>query len=81
MSALYRTVKKDGWDLEIFVFEDGKGKRLPVVVNNSGTSTCWTDPFTTEQEALDEARMGAFAIVQRAGIRAYSHAPSCRLPF
>jgi hypothetical protein len=41
----------------------------------------WADPFTTEQEALDEARMGAFAIVPRAGIRAYSYAPSCRLPF
>jgi hypothetical protein len=55
MSALCRTVQKDGWELEICIFEDGEGKWLLEIVNDANTSTCWTDPFDTEQQALDEA--------------------------
>lgn len=55
MSELCRTVSKDGWDLEIFIFEDGEGGWLLEIENDSGTSTCWTEPFNTEQAALDEA--------------------------
>lgn len=55
MSSLCQTVKKDGWDLEVFIFEDGEGKWLLEVVDDAGTSTCWTEPFETEQVALDDA--------------------------
>ena len=55
LSALCRTVTKDGCELEIFIFEDGEGKWLLEIENDSGTSTCWSEPFDTEQQALDEA--------------------------
>lgn len=54
-SALCRTVEKDGSDLEIFIYKDGKGKWLLEVESESGTSVCWDDSFNTEQAALDEA--------------------------
>jgi hypothetical protein len=55
MSALCQTVVKDGWELDIFIFEDGEGKWMLEVVDDMNTSTCWTDSFDTEQQALDEA--------------------------
>ena len=55
MSALCRTVKKDGSELEICIFEDGEGRWLLEIVNEENTSTCWAEPFDTEQQALDEA--------------------------
>ena len=55
MSALCRTVKKDGADLAIHIYDDGEGKWLLEIVSDSGTSTCWSDSFDTEQLALDEA--------------------------
>lgn len=54
-SALCRTIKKDGWELEICIFEDGEGKWRLEVINDVNTATCWTEPFDTDQEALDEA--------------------------
>jgi hypothetical protein len=54
-SPLCRTIRKDGWKLEICIFEDGEGKWLLEVINDVNTSTCWTEPFNTDQEALDEA--------------------------
>jgi len=55
MSELCRTVTKDGWELEIFIFEDGEGKWLLKIVDDSDTANCWTESFDTEQQALDEA--------------------------
>lgn len=55
MSSLCRTVTKDGWNLEIFIYEDGEGQWLLEVVNDADVSTCWTESFETEQDALDEA--------------------------
>lgn len=55
MSALCRTVVKNGWEFDILIFEDGEGKWLLEVVDDSNTSTCWTDSFDTEQQALDQA--------------------------
>jgi hypothetical protein len=55
LSPLCRTIKRDGWELEICIFEDGEGKWLLEVINDVNTSTCWSEPFDTDQEALDEA--------------------------
>jgi len=41
--------------LEIEIYEDGSGKWLLEVVDERNTSTVWTEPFDTEQLALDEA--------------------------
>ena len=55
MSSLCRTVTKDGWNVEIFIYEDGEGQWLLEVVDDADVSTCWTKSFETEQDALDEA--------------------------
>ena len=55
MSPLCRTVTKDGWNLEIVIYEDGEGQWLLQVVNDADVSTCWTEPFQTDQAALNEA--------------------------
>jgi hypothetical protein len=55
VSPLCRTITKDGWALEIVIYEDGEGQWLLEVVNDADVSTCWTEPFETDQAALDEA--------------------------
>lgn len=55
VSALSRTMKKDGWDLEVVIFEDGEGGWQLEVQDGSGTASCWIESFATEQEALAEA--------------------------
>jgi hypothetical protein len=55
VSPLCRTVTKDGWDLEIVIYEDGEGQWLLQVVNDADVSTCWTQSFETDQAALNEA--------------------------
>ena len=55
LSALSRTFTRGGWMLEIEIYEDGSGKWLLEVVDERNTSTVWTEPFDTEQLALDEA--------------------------
>lgn len=55
MSPLCRTVTKGGWDLEILIYEDGEGQWLLNVVNDADVSTCWIEPFQTDQAALNEA--------------------------
>ncbi len=55
LSPLSRTIKKDGWELQICIFEDGEGKWLLEIVNDVNTATCWTESFSTDQAALDEA--------------------------
>lgn len=55
VSELSRTVQKDGWQLAIVIFEDGEGGWLLEIQDDSGTSSCWTEPFATEQAALVEA--------------------------
>jgi hypothetical protein len=55
MSALCRTVKKDGSDLEIFIYEGDEGKWILEIESDTGASTVWDDLFESEQAALDEA--------------------------
>lgn len=55
VSELSRTVKKDGWDLEIVIVEDGEGGWQLEVQDGAGTASCWIESFATEQAALAEA--------------------------
>ena len=55
ISELSRTVKKDGWELDIVIMDDGEGKWLLSIHDDSGGGTHWTESFDTEQRALDEA--------------------------
>ena len=55
MSPLCRTITKDGWDLKIVIYKDGEGQWLLQVVNDADVSTCWMEPFETDQAALNEA--------------------------
>jgi len=68
ISPLSRTFTRDGWTLEIDIYEDGSGKWLLEVVDERNTSTVWTEPFDTEQLALDEA----LRAIEEEGIAAFS---------
>lgn len=68
LSPLSRTFTRDGWTLEIEIYEDGSGKWLLEVVDERSTSTVWTEPFDTEQLALDEA----LRVIEEEGIAAFS---------
>ena len=48
ISPLSRTFTRDGWTLEIEIYEDGDGKWLLEVLDERNTSTVWTEPFDTE---------------------------------
>ena len=55
LSPLSRTVLRHGCELRVIIFEDEDGKWLLQVTNELNVSTHWTEPFDTEQAALDEA--------------------------
>lgn len=54
MSALCQPVTRDGKTVQVDIYEDGNNAWLLEVVDEYGNSTVWDDPFTTEQDALDE---------------------------
>jgi hypothetical protein len=68
MSNLCRTVTRDGWKLEIAIYEDGEGKWLLEVIDETETATVWTEPFETGQLALDEA----LKAIEENGIECFS---------
>jgi hypothetical protein len=55
MSSLCQPVTRDGKTVQIDIYEDGEGGWLLEVIDEFNNSTCWDDPFNTEQDALDEA--------------------------
>ena len=55
LSALCRSVTKDGWKLDVVIYADGEGQWSLEVVDDAGTSTCWLELFDTEEQALAEA--------------------------
>ena len=55
VSGLSRTVIKDGWELRIVISEADDGGWLLEIGDDAGSGTHWTEPFATEQQALDEA--------------------------
>ena len=55
MSALCRSVTKDGCVLEILIYDDDEGQWMLEVANDANGFTGWLESFETEQQALDEA--------------------------
>jgi len=55
VSSLSRTVRCEGQELHIDIYEDGEGQWLLAVTNQNGVTTHWFDPFSTEQLALGAA--------------------------
>jgi hypothetical protein len=73
LSLLSRTVKVDGWELDVEIHKQGKKWRLEVV-DDRGTHSVWTELFTTEQAALDEA----LRAITEEGVESFSVAlPYC----
>jgi uncharacterized protein len=54
LSALSRTITRDGWSLEVAIIKQGRRWRLEVM-DERGMSSVWLQLFKTEQAALDEA--------------------------
>lgn len=69
VSALSQTVTKDGWKLDIVIFESGDGGWLLEIGDGDGSGTHWTEPFATEQEALDTA----LKAIEVEGVAAFTH--------
>ena len=55
MSALSRTVRCQGQDLYIDIYEEEGGGWLLAVSNEQGVTSHWTEPFKSEREALKAA--------------------------
>ena len=53
-SPLAQSVTRDGKTVHVEIYEDGAGSWLLEVVDEYGNSTVWDDPFSTDQDALDE---------------------------
>lgn len=56
VSPLCQRLESEGKSVQVDIYSDGAGAWLLEVVDEFGNSTCWEDPFPTDQEALDEAR-------------------------
>jgi hypothetical protein len=54
MSALCQSVSREGKTVDVDIYENGEGGWILEVVDGYGNSTVWDDPFTTDQDALDE---------------------------
>lgn len=73
LSSLSRTAKVDGWQLDVEIHREGKKWRLEVI-DERGTHNVWTELFTSEQAALDEA----LRAIREEGVESFSMAlPYC----
>ncbi len=55
ISPLSRTVSRDGYSVQIDIYEDVNGGWLLQVVDLCGNLTGWNELFETDRAALDEA--------------------------
>ena len=72
-SPLSTTVSSDGFTVEVRIYR-GKDDAEWVleVVDHDGGSTVWSDPFPTDQAALDEVTL----TIERDGIASFLRDPS-----
>lgn len=54
-SPLTQSVTRDGKSVRVDIYEDGEGGWLLEIVDEYWNSTAWDEPFSTDQEALEEA--------------------------
>ena len=72
MSPLSRVVWREGYAVEVRIFEDGECAWLLQIVDDDGCMTGWVDAFATDRAAFDCAmqaidEQGITAFVGRAG--------------
>jgi hypothetical protein len=67
VSKLSRSVACNGSKFEIGIYADGKGKWELEVVDDLQIGSIWTEPFDTEQAALE----AALAAIEEDSDRAY----------
>jgi hypothetical protein len=53
-SPLCRTIERDGFSVEVEIYESGDGGWILEAVDKFNNSTVWDDYFKTDQDALDE---------------------------
>jgi len=76
LSPLCQSATQDGKTVRIDIYEDGADGWLLEVIDEHGNSTCWDDPFDTDQAALDEA----LSTIEDEGIDALIGFPSSSSP-
>jgi hypothetical protein len=55
MSSLSRVVSRDGYCVEVRIYEDGEASWLLQIVDEQGCMTGWIESFVSDQAAFDEA--------------------------
>lgn len=55
LSPLSQLVERDGHAVRVDIYGNGSGKWTLETVDRYGNSSVWSDPFETDQFALDEA--------------------------
>ena len=55
MSPLSRVVSRDGYSVEVRIFEDGEAAWLLQIVDDQGCITGWIESFISDQAAFDQA--------------------------
>lgn len=54
VSPLSQRIGQQGKEINVQIYGDGSGGWLLEVVDEFNNSTVWDDPFTTDQEAMNE---------------------------
>lgn len=50
-----RVIERNRWTVNVEIYPDREGGWILQIVDGRGNATIWTDPFATEQTALDAA--------------------------
>ena len=50
-----RVIKRNQWTVNVDIFRDREGTWILQIDDGRGNASVWTDPFATEQAALDAA--------------------------
>jgi hypothetical protein len=50
-----RVIERNQWSVNVEICRDHEGGWILQIEDGRGNATVWTDPFTTEQKAIDAA--------------------------
>lgn len=50
-----RLIERNRWTVDVEIYRDHEGGWILQIDDGRGNATVWTDPFATEQAALDAA--------------------------
>ena len=50
-----RVIERNSWTVNVAIYRDREGGWILQIDDRRGNATVWTDPFATEQFALDAA--------------------------